>query len=710
MRPMPFNRHQFALFTATALSALLQAVPARAQTAPAEAQQQAADKDKPDSRVKLDIVTVTAERRAANVQKTSISMDVVSAADIAEQGLSSGSEILKNIANLEVQGAARGNIISIRGVGSDMPPGMGESAVSTNYDGVYNFRAEMNTLGFFDLERVEVLRGPQGTLYGRNAASGVVNYVTRDPELGGKFGGQASLEIGNYNLARGEMGFNLPINDMLALRASAAAISRSGFLSDGFNDAKASGLRLKALFKPTRELRIVAGVEKLHLGGKGVGMIPAAYWNDASTRLSAERHVDDDGSYDGAESVGYQNYDSSKLWSQVDADLGFATLTVIPAFQKATGDAYRKWDASHQGAESWSLDPDPARQKSVEVRLAANPGSALQWVSGAYHYDMRNVQTCLLNCNTTPVTIDTTLSKAVFGQLIYALSPVSRVIAGLRRTSDKKTNINRLDGETWASTDGKLALEYDLGPTALAYSSFATAYRPGGFNTFNTANPRFEAEHLKSLELGLKSRLMEERLQLNAALFRMNYKDYQAIDNYLNPAPTSASDTFLSNVMNVPKQTISGLEAEAQALLPSHTRLRASFTYLHAKLGDLRLHDFATATEYSMQGRPLPHAPKLTVKGGIEHPFIVDGGDLTLRLDARYVAKQYVSISESADSLQPAYSQYDLSAQYRPDSDKWGLNFYVKNASNYVPRTAYFYGYNTVGAPRTVGVLLTTKF
>ena len=687
---------------ATAAAALLAGSSsiAHAQAAAAPAASEA------DSKTGLQTVTVTAERRSANLQKTAISMEVVGGNDIAEQGLATGADILKNVSNLEVQGAARGNILAIRGIGSDMPPGMGESSVSTNYDGVYNFRAEEAALGFFDLDRVEVLRGPQGTLYGRNATAGAVNYITRNPLLG-KGGGSFAFEIGNYGLLRTEAGVNLPVSDTLALRASAAAINRNGFLTDGFDDAKAQGARLKALFKPNADLGLLVGLEKIHEGGKGVGMIPDANWDNSATRLTAETNPTDPGS----ELVGYQKYDASKLWAQLDANLGVGTLTVIPAYQKATGEVYRKWDASHRGAENWSYDPNPATQKSLEARLASNAGSAVQWVGGVYVYDMRNVLDCFLNCQTSE-TVDTTNSKALFGQASYALRPETRIVGGLRHTSDKKTNLNRPDGETWSSNDWKLSLEQDLGASALGYATLATAYRPGGFNTFNTANPRFDAEHLRSFELGLKSRLLDNTLQLNAAAFQMNYKNYQAIDNYLNPAVTDPTDPnfFLSNVMNVPHQTIRGLEADAQALLPGGGRLHASFTYLDAKLGDLVLHDFATAAAFSMQGQPLPHAPKTSIKLGAEQPVEVGAGAITLRADLRHVAQQYVSISESAATLQPSYTQLDLSAQYRPDSDKWGVNFYVKNATNYVPKTAEFFGYMTVGAPRTWGVVLTSNF
>ena len=398
-------------------------------------------------------------------------------------------------------------------------------------------------------------------------------------------------------------------------------------------------------------------------------------------------HLDADGNPDGAEKVGYQRFDSSKYWAQVDANLGFATLTLIPSYQHDKGEVYRKWDASHLGSENWSYDPNPTDQKSMEARLASNDkASSLQWVAGAYYYDMRSILTCILNCQLAR-TIDTTRSKAVFGQATYSITPSLRFVGGLRRTEDKKTNIYRPDGETWSSTDGKVSLEHDLANAVMGYATASTAYRPGGFNTFNAESPRFDAEHLRNYELGLKSRFLDNRLQFNGALFQMDYRGYQAIDNYLNPNATGPSDPnfFLSTVMNVPHQTIRGAEFETQAVLPTNTLLHASATWLDAKLGDLVLHDFATATPESQQGKPLPHAPDFSFKAGVEQPIEMFDGALSLRADARYVTKQYVSISESADTLQPSYAQYDLSAQYRPDSDKWGLNLYVTDTRGIGP-------------------------
>ena len=674
-------------------SALAQATPA----APAAAEPA---KDKAETG-RLETVVVTAERKSKSIQKTSIAVEAVTGSEIAEQGLSSGADILKNISNVEVQGAARGNVIAIRGIGSDLPPGMGESAVSTNYDGVYNFRAEMGTLGFFDLERVEVLRGPQGTLYGRNAAAGAVNYITRDPELRGGPSGNASLEIGDYSLMRGEFGVNVPVNDKLAIRISGASISRDGYLSDGYNDAQANGVRVKVLFQPATGTRLIAGFERIKLGGKGPGFIPQANWNNADTRLQAAVAPTP-----GLEEIGYQDYVATKSTLQLDQDLGFASLTVIPAHQSASGIVYRKFDASRPpgSEEQYNADPEVARQKSVEARLSSKAGSLIDWVAGVYWYDMLNVQHCLANVSCdSPGTRDTTTSKAVFGQAIAPVAAGLRAVAGLRHTRDQKTALGGSVGD-WQSTDGKLGAEFDLSKAAMGYLTYATAYRPGGFNSLPGGSGTFVAEKLKSIELGLKSRWLDDTLQVNGALFRYDYRDYQAVDFAFT------ASGLVANFRNVPQQTIQGFEIDTRAQIGTATMLRFAFNYVDAKLGDLLVTNFDNTTT-TLKGLPLPHAPKTSVKFGIEHALaMASGASVTLRADARHTAQQYVSINESADSLQPAYSQLDLSAQYRSADDKWGLNFYVKNATDYVPKVANFAGATIVGAPRTVGAVLTARF
>ncbi len=698
---MPHLPNRTSAAVLVALAQMAAADAAFAQAAPAASAASAADGA--EKTAGLQTVTVTAERRAADIQKTSIAMQAVTSDEISQQGLSSASEILKNVANVEVQGAARGNVVAIRGIGSDLPPGMGESAVSTNFDGVYNFRAEMNTLGMFDLERVEVLRGPQGTLYGRNAAAGAVNYITRDPSTARREG-DASLEVGNYGLVRSELGFNLPLSDTLAIRASGASIAREGYQSDGFDDAKASGGRIKLLYRPNADFRLLAGVERIHLGGKGPGSVPAANADSQDSALTAA--VDTD--VPGLEKVGYQDFHATKVWAQADVNVGIGTLTVIPAYQDADGVVYRLFDAAHRDAEQYNADPGPATQKSVEARLSSNAGSPVQWVAGLYDYDMLNVQTCLLgtvDCANANNTRDTTHSKAAFGQASFTIAGGLRAIAGARYTADRKTSISGSVGN-WKSTDGKVGLEYDLSKTAMAYATFSTAYRPGGFNTLPGNSGSFDAEKLRSFELGLKSRWLDNTLQFNTAAFRYSYKGYQAVDFVL----LDSGDLY-AKFVNVPHQTIQGLEGETQLLLGGDKGLlRASATWLDAKLGDLQLTN-ADGSKYTLAGDPLPHSPRFTVKGGYELPITLSSeAQVTLRADVRHVTSQYVSISEMSDTLQKSYTNLDLSTQYRSPDDKWGVNVYVKNVTNYVVKTGYAAGYTSVGAPRTFGAVVTTHF
>jgi iron complex outermembrane receptor protein len=685
---------------AAALACILSAQPAAAQsTTETEANQ--ATTQQP-ARQGLQTVVVTAERQVQSLQKTSISIVAIDSSEIAQQGLTNAADALKNITNVEVQGAARGSVVAMRGLGSDLPPGMGESAVSTNFDGIYNFRAEGNTAGLFDLDRIEVLRGPQGTLYGRSASGGVVNFLTRNPEVGnsgGKLKGNVSLELGTYGLVRTEGGVNVPVNDMLALRVSGTSTDRKGYLSDGYNDDVSSAGRVKLLFQPVKGVSLLAAHERVRLNGKGVGFIPQANWENEDTRLQAATGANTD--------VGYQRYLQTKTWLELNADLGFGVLTVLPAWQRADGELYRKFDASRPaGSEEQSnRDPNGARQDSLEVRLASGAGAPIKWVLGYYGYKMSNSTYCLVSCDGSSPNPNatSTRSKSAFAQTTVPLAAGLRGIVGVRSTKDEKT-VSSLSGtdprDTWKSTDGKLGLEYDLAPAVMAYATYASAYRPGGFNALPGAvgNLRFESEKMRSAELGVKSRLLDNTLQVNAALFNMDYKNYQIVDF----APPD-----YAKISNVPEQKVRGFELDSRMLLGDYGMLRASVALLDAKLGSFV--PYGTTT--NLQGQQMPHAPRRAFKLGYEYPIdFADGASLTLRADARRSSEQYVSATENVFTLQEADSQGDLSAVYKSADDKWSLTVYVKNVGNYIAKTGNFGGYDLVSAPRTAGVIVNTSF
>lgn len=675
--------------------------------------------------VQLEEIIVTAERREANLQKTAASVAAISGADVSAQGLNTIDDVLKTVPNVIVQGQHKGFTPAIRGLGSDLPPGTGEGSVAVNADGVYNIRAESGQAGYYDVARVEVLRGPQGTLYGRNATAGVVNVVSNDPVLD-RYDGAATLEVGNYDLLRGEGVVNLPLTETTAVRAAFTSINRSGYLSNGQNDNVVQALRLKILHRPNDRLSVLAGMETLKLGGKGNsgvlawanGDTPSDPWSTPATLLTGDGKLTDT-------AKSGNDYRAYKVWSQITWDAGFGVLTVLPAFSKTEASAYGCFD---NNCTLSSNDPKNLEQISGEIRLASQPSSPVQWVVGLYHYN--NNMTNVADSINPTVQLQTSVyhadSEAVFGQVVVPLSRALRFTAGARQTQDwKKTLVYTTPSggamtlargaHTWRHFDWKLGLDYDLAPQSLLYATLSTGYRPGGFNTYltGTSAATFDPETVTAFELGSKTRLLDDRLQVNGAVYYYDYKNYQAFDFYvaLPPAAPPYGPQFLFYNTAISNY---GAELETKALLSDRDTLNLSVAYLHATFtDDLQLHvgGFLPQNLTSLKGNPIPHSPEWTLNAGLQHVFDLPGGArLTARADARYVTGQYVGPSEEPKAWQPAYVVGDLSATYAAGGGDWSLTAYLKNLSNEAIKVNYINDYALVAAPRTFGLVLTTRF
>ena len=674
-----------------------QAGSATAAAGPAE-QQDAASEDQ------LRDIIVTAQKTESTVQRTPIAISVVSGDAIAEQARTSADDVLKNLPGVEVQGAARGLVIAIRGLGSDLPPGVGESSVSTNFDGVYNIRAEAGVLGFYDLDRVEVLRGPQSTLYGRNATGGVVNVISAVPEIG-NYGGYVSLNAGNYDLMHAEGAANIPLGDTAALRVAATAITRDGYLSNGHNDQVGQGARAKLVVKPGSDVTALFGFESAHIAGHGPGAVEAANVRAGNYYTTADP------------AVGGQDYKSYKYWFQGDVKIGPGTLTVLPAYQTGSGTVYGFFG----GRGTDGNDPRRVRQKSVEARYASNPGSPVTWLVGYYHYDYLqyttstgldyNAATGAITRGSFGYTRNTGNSDAAFGQATLPLGARFRLIAGGRYTWDKRgaTGTGFAPGSIYqGQVDGnffdyRAGAELDLAPASLVYFTAASAFRPGGINPFSGGS--FRPERLHSYEIGSKNRFLGNRLQLNASGFYYDYSDFQVVDFFIGP--TGPSLVFYNA-----DATNYGAELEAQALLSRADQVNVSIAYLHSKIdSDLILHPNDPFTNVNFRGERLPHSPEWSIKAGYQHVLEVGDGDtLTPRGDIRYVSRQFVAPNNSADATQPGYVTGDLTLSYANAATGLTLTGYVKNVDQQKIKTGYFVGYLTTGAPRTYGATLTARF
>ena len=624
-------------------------------------------------------VIITSEKRETSLQKTPISVTAVKGSTLRAQGISTIDQVLRDVPNIQVQGAARGFVVAMRGIGSDLPPGVGESSVSTNYDGVYNFRAEAGTLGLFDLERVEALRGPQATLYGRNATGGVVNFISRNPTF--NLGGYGLVEAGNYGLLRAEGALNVPLSDKMAIRTSFAGINRNGYLTNGQNDAVGMGLRTKLKYLFSDNTDIVLNFEYNKLGGKGFGFSTI---NDFNSGNPLKNNTTENQS---------QDYESYKFWFDFNTEIGPGVLTVLPSYQVAKGVVFGDNGMGLQRSE----DPKEAIQTSFEARYASKPESKVNWVVGYYFYGLENN---IAGFNGDGQ--DKTESSSFFGQITVPLTERFRAVAGLRYASDTKsfdfpTSMPPNGEENWKTFDWKGGLEYSFAENKLAYFTVASGHRPGGFNSFPGAmGASFDPEELLSYELGFKTRFADNKIQINGALFYYDYKDFQVADFFFPPgSPFPVLEITNHDALN------RGIELETRYALGKNTNLKANFTYLKSTYEeDFDQNGGPGEPVLQMNGETLPHAPATTYNLSLDHTFISKNRlSITPTLSFRRTAERYVAPYLGPNQLQEAFSIFDASVRIISPNGQVTFNAYARNIGDYVQKTAFFGNAVIPGAP-----------
>ncbi|HSV52380.1 MAG TPA: TonB-dependent receptor [Burkholderiaceae bacterium] len=661
---------------------------ATAQAAPAEA-----------TRSELEAVVVTGQKRKESAQKAALSITAVDGASINEQGQNGLQDALKSVPGVVMQEQSRGSTPTIRGLGADLPPGVGDGAVATNYDGVYNVRPE-GSQSMFDVSRIEVLRGPQSTLYGRSGPAGVVNVITNDPTF--KREGHATFEVGSYGLLRSELVLNQPLSETLSIRGALTSQNRDGYMSNGTTDAKTFAGRLKVLYKPKEDFSVLLGTEAIRLNGRGVGTVPAYATEPADP-------------YEAPPAPGQRDkYQGQKYWAQVDTNVGIGRLTALASTASAKNEELFPTGPNVVEGQ----DPKSLRQNSFELRLASQPESALKWLVGYYNYSNHLVVSTVPTgspAGTTLTVQDTTAdSNALFGNVSVPLAAGMRAIGGLRYSSDKKSVKHNMffpvqdSAGSFSRTDGKIGLEVDTGPQSLMYATVSTGYRPGGWSLAPPYDP-IKPETLTSLEVGSKNQFFDNRLRLNASLYYYKYKNYQISDLFFPPGSPFPVLAFY----NVEKATNYGGEMEATWRASDVDTLGLSMSYVHATFdSSLVLHpDPIGSPAVDIQGRTLPHSPKLTVAARYARQFYFESGaSVSARFDVRHVGSQYVAPNQQPLSFQKAYWTGDVSVSYRPADANWSLTGYVKNVNDVAVKTGYFLGYNTLAAPRTFGLVANIEF
>ncbi|WP_206244868.1 TonB-dependent receptor [Novosphingobium terrae] len=715
------------------LKALLFASAALAQ--PALAQDTA-----PPTTNGLQDIIVTAQRRSENLQKTALAVSAVAGDVLVRQSVTQATDLTRLVPALQVAPAASYTQIYLRGVGSFGANAFAEQGVAFNMDGVYLSRPAAPAALFYDLERMEVLKGPQGTLYGRNASGGAVNVITAKPRLG-ETSGFINGEYGNYNTAKVSAAINLPLGERWAVRLAGQHASHDGYFNDGYDDENTQAARTQVKFDSHAGFDADLMLDYGHVGGKGPGgtimpligngrlgvsdpAVLAAY-QAASPTAPVPQVV--------ARNDGFQRNNFYGVALTANQDLGFAKLTLLPSFRE-TDINFLSYASSF-----YIRDVEKTHQTSLEARLA-NARGAVNWVLGGYFFDERvhASQTYDQGSNRLQVNpLLATRSLAAFGQATVTVLPAFRITGGLRYTDDHKqqntvfTNapfvgfvspatgnftpiFNPITAQAvsdihFRKVTWKAGVEYDAGPRSLLYASVATGFKSGALFAAqgnNTSAP----ENLTAYTLGAKNRFLDNRLQLNLEAFWWDYKNQQV--SHLGPvqvASTPAGGIYAPVFIteNAGSARLYGVEAELQFKPDDADLLSADLQWLHARYRRFGYNSYSSSGAvpavgcavsptsliaatpggaiYAVDcsGRQVVNAPEWTLNMAYEHRFALrNGGKVTFGANTRIQSGSYVSIDYLPGGYQSTYTTSDVRLEYQPKSGKLTLGLFANNLEN----------------------------
>ena len=695
-------------------------------------------------------IVVTASRRSENLQRTALPLTAITGDELAKSGVTHAEDLARDVAGLQMSGSGTATMVFLRGVGTFAQP-YSDASILTSIDGIVAGLTPMLAGAYYDIRRVEVLKGPQGTLYGRNATGGAINIISNAPT--DQFGGYAQIEVGNYSLIKAEAAVNVPVSDKLSVRASGQVVSRDGYFTDGSGDAHSKSVRIQALYKPTTDVSLLLGGNYVYSRENPDAYVPVPFvnpsnpWTGPSTTEGnatlAALAVTGNGTSVAPgtpipliTSKGYSNIDSWEVHAELNWHLGFATLTAIPA--------YRHMVVSELIQPGFPIaDSFTAHQTTMEVRLASAAGWRLKWLIGGFYFDLDDHgPTSVKNGTSVQMTYQENGSKAYagFGDLTYSLTNSFRLTGGIRYTSETRTkyvnsslslfvqqgptgpiytppaSFTAVDSATFGNTTGKAGIEYDVAPGSLLYATFSTGFRAGGFNNDIAPNV-YKPEKLASYTIGSKNRFFDNRLQANLELFYWDYTNKQ--ENVLGVRNAGG---FAVLTRNIGSAIDKGVSADFKYLLTKSDTFSAQIEYLNTNYKDfnyvspLPLAAVAPTTNcattriapavapppylplavtgttmVNCSGKPFIRAPKWTALVGYQHVFaLADSAQIIASANVKFASASYIATDYIPSERQTDYALVDLNLGYKSSKGRWSATAFVRNLGNVAVLTSGF--------------------
>jgi iron complex outermembrane receptor protein len=690
----------------------------------------------------IEEVIVTAQKRAESMQDVAIAVSAFNSETMKEAGIVGIDNVAQFTPGFSMTSYNKSSPQPfIRGIGTNTSGAGDDASVAMFVDDVYISRAGAYDNNLFDLERVEVLRGPQGTLYGKNVVGGAINITTRTPNHE-EVEGSVRVDMGNYDKL-GVQGFITgPVSDSVAAKLSVSHAERDGFVENtvtgnDLRDEDSQAIRVGVDWDVSDQLSVSWKADASKIRESGVGRVlsgtPLFGAPSAAPSLNDRDKTD-------TNNDGYTNRDVWGTSLKIEWEQDYGTWTSVTGYRTSDYEFFDDLVPAFDVVAFADLNylsnytDEKEKQFSQEIRLASNDdGGAIEWTVGLYYfkddidrleYWDTNLVGAALMVGLTEGQSDATNeteSKAAFGRVSYNLDEWRFTVGGRYTHESKEATLigtgfepvylsmnapfNAAADESWSNFSGNISVDYMGFENALIYLSMSEGFKSGAFNSIAgtklSAETPLDPEIATQIELGLKSQWFDDRLRVNAALFTIDYEDLQVFQ-------TVGLSVFVDNAGEA---TSKGAELEIIALPVEGLELSATYSYLDATYDEFIIPGSA---DYS--GNTLTRAPKnaYTLSSSYTMP-VGDSGDMNFRLDYLTQGDLFLSSSNSDGSKLEGYELFNArvafeSADGHYEIALWGQNLsdeeyavHSFDLSQLSPGTKS----DILGAPRTYGLSFT---
>lgn len=691
----------------------------------------------------LEEVMVTAQKTTENIQDVPFSVSAVTGESLEKfqyKDLKDLNGTIPNVQFTQITNVSLNLAPSIRGIGiTNNPDPYTGTEVAVVIDGVVQGTRLLGLSDQFDVERIEVLRGPQGTLFGANTLGGVVNIVSKQPT--GEFGGYGKVSMGNYDEFNAAVALNFPLVDkVLAGKVALSRRGRDGYYTNladnsNFMDIDTTKARGYLLFTPSEDFKatLTVGTDRIRNGAESAANVSQpgeVFYRPGITTPDVRFEL-----YSDSPHINRADLNTYSINAEWDSPIGeFTAITNYTEF-----DAFNIQDVDALPEFLLNAGRDMAsRQYSGELRLAMQPTDSISAVAGLFYMNLyHDVNTTTLIDGLAPGSFSSQRVKseedsvAAFVQLYWDLTDKLRLGVGARLTTididlrsentsyflpgmhpyNYSANLAAASvvggfvsegSESWTEPGGKVSIDYKLAPDVMLYGYYARGFKSGGFNGRITdpldIGP-FAPEFIDSFEVGLRSDWFDHRLRANLAVFYSMWDDMQVPQSVFRGNPPQASSTIL----NAASATSKGVELELELAPNEALSLRASLGYL-----DAAYDEFEDANvDYS--GRPTPYAPEWTGSLTASYEIEAGAGVFTPSLQYTYTGERWATFVQFPVEHLDEYSLVNANLSYAPDDSNWSVALWATNLfdEEYVTSALSvppLFSFASFGAPRQYGV------